>query len=70
MIQARSTFGRRASICEKFGWTIEYLTHQISWAYVVRLLIDLPHFEYGDRQNKTRLTADNAKSFAAMINNL
>lgn len=70
MIKARSTYGRRASICEKFGWTIDYLTHRISWAYVVRMLIDLPHFEYSDKPQKTRLTAENAQNFAAMINNL
>lgn len=68
MIQSRSTYGRRAAICEKFGWTIEYLTHCISYAYVLRCLTDMPRYEYEREPEKIKLTANNAADFVKMIN--
>ncbi len=71
MIQSRSTYGRRAAICEKFGWTMDYLNHCISYAFIIRCLCDLPRYEY-DKDNtkqgeKIKLTDSNADEFAAFI---
>lgn len=70
MIHSRSTYGRRAAICEKFGWTMEYLAHGISWAYVIRCLVDFPRYEYNRDGNtqKIKLTNENAADFVKMIN--
>lgn len=69
MIQSRTTYGRRASICEKFGWTLDYLTHGISWTYLIRCLVDMPRYEHNNGKPKAvKLTNENAADFVKMIN--
>lgn len=71
MIQSRSTYGRRAAICEKMGWTLNYINHSVSYAVLIRCLIDMPRYEYDeDNKNgsKIKLTAENAADFVNLIN--
>ncbi|MGV4448715.1 hypothetical protein ACQ1PN_12045, partial [Ornithobacterium rhinotracheale] len=41
----KTTFGLRGSICAHFGWTIDYLENEISWAKVQRMIADQPRYE-------------------------
>lgn len=71
MIHSRSTYGHRAAICEKFGWTLDYLTHGVSWAYITRCLIDSPRYESNEERNEkqtVRLTEQNANEFLKLVN--
>lgn len=44
----KSTYGTRASICAHFSWTLDYLENQIPWSKVIRLMADLPSYDYDD----------------------
>ncbi|WP_313386897.1 hypothetical protein [Chishuiella sp.] len=47
----RSTYGTRASICNHFNWTLDYLENGISWAKVQRLMADMPSYDYDDKES-------------------
>lgn len=56
-------------ICEYFGWEYDYLVRGVSWATVVRMLIDAPATVDKDEEDEEiTLTNDNAQQIAALIN--
>lgn len=69
----RSPYGRRGAICEKYGWTWDYLHHGIAYAIVERMLIDASWVDY-DTTRKGKggatiaVTNRNAKEIMAMLN--
>lgn len=40
-----TSFGLRGVICERFGWTLDYLENKIPWMDVHLMMIDAPRFE-------------------------
>lgn len=56
-------------ICEYFGWEYDYLIRGVSWATVVRMLIDAPtEVDKEDEEEEIILTDESAQSIAAYIN--
>jgi len=56
-------------ICEYFGWEYDYLVRGVSWATVVRMLIDAPATVDKDEEDEEiTLTNENAQQIAALIN--
>lgn len=47
----KSTYGTRASICNHFNWTLDYLENGISWAKVQRLMADMPSYDYDNKES-------------------
>ena len=39
-----SLYGMRGVICERFGWTLDYLENKIPWLKVHYMMIDAPKF--------------------------
>ena len=69
----KSTYGTRASICAHFSWTLDYLENQIPWSKVIRLMADLPSYDYDDDENKNtqtkavKITEQNADDILKMF---
>ena len=61
----RSTYGTRASICDHFNWTLDYLENGISWAKVQRLMADAPSNDYDDKNEEEN--KNNKKELAKPI---
>lgn len=57
----KSTYGTRASICAHFGWTLDYLENHIPWSKVIRLMADLPSYNYDDDENANTQTKKTVK---------
>lgn len=56
-------------ICEYFGWEYDYLVRGVSWATVVRMLIDAPATVDKDEEDEEiTLTDENSEAIAAIIN--
>lgn len=74
----RSTWGRRGTIMEKFGWTWEYINWGIPFAVIQRIMADLPWFKYNrvDAKGKpkkkpgVKLTSDNVGDIINQFNSL
>lgn len=68
----QSAYGRRGAICKHFGWTWWELNHNIPWATLHKIMVDLP--QYVDKSNATEptskiaVTAENANDIMAQIN--
>lgn len=66
----RSPYGKRAAICEKFGWSWDYLTHGLPYAIVERMLVDGSWIDY-DQDGKSgaiEITDGNADEIMRMLN--
>ena len=69
----RSTYGTRASICDHFNWTVDYLENGISWAKVQRLMADAPSYDYDDKDedsksaNSIKITEQNQEDILKMF---
>ncbi|WP_312312137.1 hypothetical protein [Empedobacter brevis] len=70
----KSTYGTRASICAHFGWTLDYLENGIPWSKVIRLMADLPSYDYNDDENTkaqtkkaVKITEQNADDILKMF---
>ena len=63
----KSPYGRRGSICSHFGWTYDYLLHDIGWPTVQKMLIDASRFETHNPED-VKLTSN--EEIANYINNL
>ncbi|VDH16103.1 Uncharacterised protein [Algoriella xinjiangensis] len=68
----KSTYGTRASICAHFSWTLDYLENQIPWSKVIRMMADLPSYDYDestDTQTKkgVKITEQNADDILKMF---
>ena len=66
----QSAYGRRGAICKHFGWTWWELNHNIPWATLHKIMVDMP--QYVDKNNTspttTAITAENANDIMAQIN--
>lgn len=64
-----SLYGLRGSICARFGWTWDYLTHGIAWSIVERMIADAPGIDYNtnERIEHLELTDENADEIKRMI---
>ncbi|WP_313376709.1 hypothetical protein [Chishuiella sp.] len=56
----RSTYGTRASICNHFNWTLDYLENGISWAKVQRLIADMSSDDYDDKESDSNNNTNNS----------
>lgn len=70
----KSTYGTRASICAHFSWTLDYLENRIPWSKVIRLMADLPSYDYDDEENTNtqtkkavKITEQNANDILKMF---
>jgi hypothetical protein len=46
----RSPYGIRGAICERFGWTYDYLMNGIPWFDVHLMMLDAPFYQYDDKK--------------------
>lgn len=70
----KTTYGTRASICAHFHWTLDYLENGISWAKVLRMMADLPEYDYNEdstkntSEKKIKITEQNEDDLLKMLN--
>ncbi len=38
-------------LCEKWGWSLDYLLWQVDWRVIQRMLIDAPKYDYDNKEN-------------------
>jgi len=58
-------------MCKHFGWTWWELNHNIPWATLHKIMVDLPQYdseEKADKPEVTAITAENANDIMAQIN--
>ena len=66
-----SPVGRRGAICERFGWTYDYLLHGIAWSIVERMVVDAPSYDYDDNDTtEISLTDDNGEQVMNFLNTM
>ena len=70
----QSPYGRRGAICKHFGLSWWELNHNLPWATIHKIMVDLPHYEGGNEADVTQkkivtaVTAENADELMAQIN--
>ena len=62
----KSTLGRRAMICKELGWSLDYVEHGISYAKLIMMLLDMPHYIDKEKDN-TKRTDDNEDDIMQMM---
>lgn len=58
-------------ICEKFGWSWDYVNHEIPFNTIKKIFLDLPEVEYEDakgEEGEGEIKEQSAAQFAAMMN--
>ncbi|RKV80627.1 MAG: hypothetical protein D8H91_04495 [Alloprevotella sp.] len=66
----RSPHGRRGAICAHFGWTLDYLTNNIAWSVVQKMMLDAPSYDMSDGEEELSLTESNRDSIMDYVNSL
>ncbi|KAA2223051.1 hypothetical protein [Chryseobacterium sediminis] len=55
-------YGLCGQLCHHFGWTLDYLLEEVDYAFLQRMLIDAPSYDY-DKDEDVKKDTKKGKSF-------